>query len=99
MMGQFIVTTSLGNDGINPSTNFSVYPNPANEKLYINLSDANTEIYYVTIVTVTGRIVMMLPQPQWQYGIDISSLSTGVYVIQMMDKKTKTLTAKKFIKK
>ena len=98
MMGQFLVTTSLGNDGITPSTDFNVYPNPANEKLYINLSDVNTEIYYVTIATVTGRIVMMLPQPQWQNGIDISTLSSGVYVIQMMDKKTKSLTTKKFIK-
>jgi bilirubin oxidase len=100
MMGQFIVTSStMGINDINPSTDFSVYPNPANDKLYINLSDADTEIYYVTIVTVSGRVVMMLPEPKWQNGIDISSLSSGVYVIQIMDKKTKSLTVKKFIKK
>ena len=78
---------------------FSLYPNPATDKLYVNLKDTSTEIYYVTIATVEGRIVMMLPQPEWQNGIDISSLASGVYTFQMMDKHTKSITTKKFIKK
>ncbi len=99
MMGQFLVTTSLGNNQNVLSTDFSLYPNPANEKLFVNLQDASTEIYYVTIATIEGRIVMMLPQPEWQNGIDITSLETGVYTFQMMDKQTKSVTTKKFIKK
>ena len=99
MMGQFIVTTSLGTNGITPSTEFSLYPNPATDKLFVNLKDALTEIYYVTIATIEGRIVMMLPQPEWQEGIDISTLATGTYTFQMMDKQTKSITIKKFIKK
>ena len=67
--------------------------------LFVNLKDSDTEIYYVTIATITGRIVMMLPQPEWQNGIDISSLESGVYTFQMMDKQTKSLTTRKFIKK
>jgi hypothetical protein len=45
-----------------------------------------------------GRVAMMLPQPQWQNGIDISSLASGVYLLQMMDKETKSTTTRKFIK-
>ncbi|WP_395042807.1 multicopper oxidase domain-containing protein [Flavobacterium sp.] len=99
MMGQFIVVNNLAIENVNASTEFSLYPNPANDKLFVNLKDDNTEIYYVTILTTTGRTVMMLPQPQWQNGIDISSLANGVYIFQMMDKQTKSITTKKFIKK
>ena len=99
MMGQFIVTTSLANNQNVNDTEFSLYPNPVNEKLFVNLKDAATEIYYVTITTVEGRVVMMLPQPEWQNGIDISSLESGVYTFQMIDKQTKSVTTKKFIKK
>lgn len=99
MMGQFIVKSTLATTDFSPSTKFSLYPNPANDKLFVNLKDASTEIYYVTIATITGRIVMMLPEPKWQNGIDISSLEAGVYTFQMMDKQTKSLSTKKFIKK
>lgn len=99
MMGQFIVSGALGTNQNETNTSFSLYPNPSNNLLYVNLKDDNTEIYYVTISTITGRVVMMLPQPEWQNGIDISSLESGVYTFQMMDKQTKSLTTRKFIKK
>jgi blue copper oxidase len=99
MMGQFIVTGTMGTNQNATNTNFSLYPNPSNDRLFINLKDSETEIYYVTISTITGRVVMMLPQPEWQNGIDISSLEAGVYTFQMMDKQSKSTTTKKFIKK
>ncbi len=99
MMGQFIVTAPLANDIFSSTNAFTLFPNPSSDKLFVALKDVNTEIYYVTITTVTGRVVMMLPQPQWQNGIDISSLEAGVYVFQMMDKKTKSVTNQKFVKK
>jgi blue copper oxidase len=100
MMGQFIVAGTMANNQEEaPSTAFSLYPNPANDKLFVNLKDTSTEIYYVTISTIQGRVVMMLPQPEWKNGIDISSLEAGVYTFQMMDKQTKSVTTKKFIKK
>jgi hypothetical protein len=99
MMGQFVVTgTPLGNANYTPSTKFKLYPNPVDSKLYINLNDPLAEIYYITITTIEGRVVMMMPQPQWENGIDVSNLSSGVYILQMMDKATKSTTSKKFIK-
>lgn len=99
MMGQFIVTSPLASDTFSSTNAFTLFPNPTSDTLFVALKDANTEIYYVTITTITGRIVMMLPQPQWQNGIDIASLESGVYVFQMMDKKTKSVTTQKFVKK
>lgn len=99
MMGQFLVINPLATESFAQSTEFSLYPNPATDRLFFKLSDINTEIYYVTITTLEGRVVMMLPQPEWQSGIDISKLSAGVYTVQMIDKKTKSTTVKKFLKK
>ena len=99
MMGQFIVTAPLANDVFSSTNAFTLFPNPSNDKLFVALKDVNTEIYYVTITTITGRVVMMLPQPQWENGIDISSLESGVYIFQMMDHKTKSVTTQKFVKK
>ena len=98
MMGQFVVTGSLGTASVSGSTKFKLYPNPANDKLFVSLNDLATEIYYITITTIEGRTVMMLPQPEWKNGIDVSSLASGTYLFQMMDKKTKSVTTKKFIK-
>lgn len=98
-MGQFVVTgTPLGNETVASSTKFKLFPNPVNDKLFVSLNDPATVIYYITITTIEGRTVMMLPQPQWQNGIDVSSLASGTYLLQMMDKETKKVTTKKFIK-
>lgn len=99
MMGQFTVTgTPLNTETISNSTKFKLYPNPTNDKLFISLNNSNTEIYYITISTLEGRVAMMLPQPQWQNGIDVSKLAAGVYLLQMTDKKTKSVTTRKFVK-
>jgi hypothetical protein len=41
---------------------------------------------------------MMLPQPEMQKGIDISLLAKGTYLLQLMDKETKSISIQKFIK-
>lgn len=99
MMGQFVVGSVAANvNEIKPNTEFTLYPNPANTRLYLSLSDNKTEVYYITITTIEGRTVMMLPQPELNSGIDISNLSGGMYLLHMTDKETKTVTTKRFIK-
>ncbi len=101
MMGQFVVTGST--TGINEVTkeeiNYSLYPNPASQTLFVQLADANTEVYYITITNINGKAVMMLPEPEIQNGINISSLAKGIYFVQLMDKKTKSITTQKFVKR
>jgi hypothetical protein len=67
--------------------------------LYFAFDDANAKAYYVTIVNAVGKTVYMLPSPQLEQGIDISSLSAGVYTLRFTDSFTKLTTTKKFIKK
>ena len=101
MMGQYVVTDkkSSGINNIDKNANdFSVYPNPANEKLFFNFNNPTAKVYYVSILNLVGKAVMMLPRPEWQNGIDISNLATGTYFVQLTDDETKTTTVKKFVK-
>ena len=82
----------------NLTTNFEIYPNPANSKIFVQLNDATNPVYYITIIDANGRAVMMLPQPNLGNGIDISSLNNGNYFIQLIDKKTKSININKFVK-
>ncbi len=99
MMGQFVVTGSTPT-GVNEvqAKDFTLYPNPANNRLYFNFADASTTAYYVKIINAVGKTVYMLPRPQLQSGLDISDLAPGMYMLQFTDEKTKVTTTKKFIK-
>ncbi|MCE9540380.1 MAG: T9SS type A sorting domain-containing protein [Bacteroidetes bacterium] len=63
----------------------SVYPNPANDKLYINLnSDNGSEKISYSIIDLYGRAVLENKFDRAEY-IDISSLAEGVYFIRIVD--------------
>lgn len=99
MMGQFIVTgTTPTSEVKNETADFTVYPNPADKRLYVKFADANASAYYVKIINSIGRTMLMLPRPQLESGIDISAFAQGVYFMQLTDDKTKAVTTKKFIK-
>ncbi|MEI6312856.1 MAG: multicopper oxidase domain-containing protein [Bacteroidota bacterium] len=103
MMGQFVVkNASVSNsilDHSNTNIKINLYPNPATNKLYIDLNDEHNKVYYVCINNLIGKTIMMLPSPDLADGIDISSLSAGTYFITITDTNTKSVTTKKFIKK
>jgi len=100
MMGQFVVTGNPNtiNELKKNEIGFSLYPNPVNSKLYVTLDDADIEVYYITITNTLGKAVIMLPQPEIQKGIEIAHLTNGTYFVQLTDKKTKTVTTRKFVK-
>jgi hypothetical protein len=72
----------VGQTEINPSTSFSVYPNPANDKLFFKLTDSHLTI---TIYNTLGVIV--LSQKLINKTADISSLENGVYFIALDNEK------------
>jgi bilirubin oxidase len=101
MMGQFVVKDSSSANGIetmNNDVDFMLYPNPAQSKLFVKFSDENASAYYIKVVDLAGRTLLMLPRPQLQEGIDINNLTPGIYSIQLTDEKTKSLTVRKFVK-
>jgi blue copper oxidase len=100
MMNQFVVggsSTGLAKTE-KQITDFTLYPDPATDKLYVLFADPTMHAYYARIFDLSGRTMFMLPNPQLAQGIDISALEPGDYFLQVTDDKTKTTITKKFIK-
>jgi blue copper oxidase len=102
MMGQFVVTGNSTATGIEETNiakpDYTIYPNPSTGKLFVSFANAASSAYYVRIVDALGRTMYMLPRPVLENGIDVSSLSAGVYELQLTDDKTKITVSQKFIK-
>jgi len=99
MMGSFKVTsTATPIDNIDfISKDFSMYPNPAKNKLYIKFVDPSMQAYYIRVFDAVGRTMQMLPSPQLQNGIDISRFASGNYYLQLTEKVSKKVVTKKFV--
>jgi bilirubin oxidase len=99
LMGQFVVRDATSVRDVNKEPGgFSVYPNPANDRIYISLSDPTMQVYYVTITNAIGRTLYMLPRPQLAGGIDVSRFAPGTYFVQLTDEATRKVVSRKFIK-
>ncbi len=77
---------------------FSIYPNPVSENLFIRLADANTSSIDLKINDLTGKVLMQFSQINLQEHINVSTLPSGVYFIQLMDDTTKAVSTRKFVK-
>jgi blue copper oxidase len=101
MMGAFVVDSNVATGVTKVEeqiTDFTLYPNPATNKLFVSLSDPTMQVYYVRIINAAGRTMYMLPRPQLANGIDISRLAPGDYFLQLTDDKTKNVMTRKFMK-
>ncbi|MCB0401138.1 MAG: T9SS type A sorting domain-containing protein [Flavobacteriales bacterium] len=69
----------------------SIYPNPAEDKLFVR---SETQYTSIVITDISGKTVKAVPGSQQE--IDVSKLSKGIYFIQLNGRETVT---KKFIMK
>lgn len=104
MMGQFVVKNPSvgiveGTSTVQQRPLFSVYPNPAFDKLFFNNNGSDQGVYYVRITNILGKTMYMLPKPEVQAGIDISNLPVGIYFAQVIFDKTFETQTLRFIKK
>ncbi|MCB9360401.1 MAG: DUF4886 domain-containing protein [Flavobacteriales bacterium] len=71
------------------TSNFAIFPNPANEKIKIQSTENYTSI---NIIDVTGKIVKQFSKPLTE--IDVSSLNKGIYFVQIFNEDIKLQTIK-----
>ncbi len=71
-------TTGISRAELN---NISVYPNPAKSELFINPAGMN--VSKISITDLAGRVVVQNEYPQAKKSIDISTLSEGVYILNI----------------
>jgi hypothetical protein len=65
-----------------------VYPNPASD--YIKVTTAIDEKTTLRIVSIDGRILKTLPLVSEQTLVDIKTLVSGVYIVEIKNQKSKT---------
>jgi hypothetical protein len=92
--GSTITGTVVINDMINVEStdfgNISIYPNPANDQLFINFSDKPAD--FVEITDISGRTISSYNVAANTINIDISSLESGMYLLHMQkDQSHKTV--------
>ena len=81
---RFDVST-LSNDDFDISK-ISVYPNPANEILNINLGENASQLQQISLFDLNGRLINQIKidnDNNLQNQIDVSNLSSGVYLLEV----------------
>lgn len=76
---QFPVTVNH----LNQSNLSSLYPNPANEQLIIELNNKAHATYSLALIDLFGKTVLQLNTNQEKETVNTSQLPEGVYVIQI----------------
>jgi len=72
-----------------------IYPNPAKENLVVSNSPGNGKI---TASDASGRIVLMKDLTSSEQKIELTGLSSGMYIINIMDGSAKTIKTMKLVK-
>ncbi|MEA3496679.1 MAG: S8/S53 family peptidase, partial [Bacteroidota bacterium] len=79
----------------------SIFPNPAHNNLIVRILSTNKSQIEIQITDICGRLLINekieMPAGRFDKSINISSLSTGIYLINIIDNKSNLLLHKKII--
>ncbi|MEM7659476.1 MAG: T9SS type A sorting domain-containing protein [Bacteroidota bacterium] len=81
---------------------FTLYPNPASENLFLTPSDNVSGMFEIKMLDATGRVIQRLRQESiTQQGVSFSlgGLADGVYSIEVLNLETYESKTKLFVKK
>ena len=95
-----VVSGSNESSAITDNSAIKLYPNPAKDKLHINISKAETQKLSIRITDMYGREVyaekISAVAGSVNHDIDISKLAKGIYTIQLIS--DKGVSKAKFVK-
>ncbi|WP_282031862.1 T9SS type A sorting domain-containing protein [Winogradskyella eximia] len=74
------------------AVNFTIYPNPAKDEVTIQLANSNFETGKVNLYNIQGKVILKdIYIQEHASSIDISSLETGLYFVEMTVGNTSTV--------
>ena len=91
---EFNIATGIDNPSTNRSIDYSIYPNPAQETLNININNDTFNQYAVTVFDIYGKLY--IDKSLQDSYIDVSDLNAGIYFIRISNT-TGANTTQKFI--
>jgi len=81
--------------GVPDSCNIKVYPNPAKDFIFLDFDKTIEDKISITIFDLTGRIVLKTSiQNQKSKRLDVSMLTNGMYLLNMVTKDQNKITIK-----
>lgn len=88
------INISTGTEPIksNQLIEYTIYPNPANDILNINIDNQFTENYRYTIFDIYGRV--FIDKTSEESSFDVSNLNSGIYFIRISNSKGSNATKK-----
>jgi hypothetical protein len=96
------LTTPLGIEEVVNSSIISVYPNPANATITIATEIKNDHASQLIITDITGRQIQAMnisfAEGKSYFNIDIASLSSGIYQVELLNADGNRITNTKFVK-
>jgi len=94
-MGAFEYQTNTNINNLYENNIIQIYPNPANNRMLINLSKINYPIKYAEIINISGKLVNIFPVTKSVFSINTSKFKSGIYFIRL--KTTDNYITQKFI--
>jgi len=94
--------TALGVSKINNKKNISIYPNPVNNTLNINLDKLNSDNIKIQIIDLTGKVVFtssVYSNANNLISLDINGLKNGIYFCKVYSTENVILKEKIIINK
>ena len=76
--------TASREDGLITNGNLSVFPNPVNDKVSIKIKDLQGNAF-IRVFDMYGRLLMQQSSSQSLTQLDMSKLSSGIYMIKVMN--------------
>jgi hypothetical protein len=87
----FIINSlPVGVSNLEARETYSIYPNPANNEIHIGGSPSSNLLSEISIVDISGRVIMKKNRVEVNQSISIESLHPGIYTLQLVDSKENT---------
>jgi hypothetical protein len=77
---------ATGINSITPQSRINMYPNPASDKVYIQVPEEISGITEIRIIDLSGMTIMLKNNPTLAGGIseiDLSDISNGIYLLRI----------------
>lgn len=86
-------------NGTSPQLEVNVFPNPANDRIFLNMADGKTESdYRCEIYDQSGKLLISNEMTSTDNSIDVKSLSSGIYNLKIMCKNGESAVKKIIIR-
>jgi PQQ-dependent dehydrogenase (s-GDH family) len=83
---------------LNKEKSIKIYPNPATETMNVSITVNAQKPYIITLFSATGTLIRTIKTTKSESTLDISSLKTGMYFVQVSNAFGQVLKTDKIIK-